>query len=185
MEESRGFPDIVPKRAQAGAAVMVLFAMAFGYAALLLTIMLGVGLAMALITDWREYADIAFWCAIMLLSLTLYLPGAHRAAVALAVGLLTPAGFIWLFVMEQEEGAGIVFGSIILHACIGMTKGLVQHAARIGSPEWWFNQRLSEGRCPRCLYDIRKLPGPRCPECGLDFGEMKPRMHADAHRSIE
>jgi hypothetical protein len=26
--------------------------------------------------------------------------------------------------------------------------------------------RLAAGRCPRCGYDIRNLPEPRCPECG-------------------
>jgi hypothetical protein len=26
-----------------------------------------------------------------------------------------------------------------------------------------------ELRCPRCEYDVRMLPKPRCPECGLEF----------------
>jgi len=26
--------------------------------------------------------------------------------------------------------------------------------------------QLAAGRCPRCRYDIRHLPEPRCPECG-------------------
>lgn len=34
--------------------------------------------------------------------------------------------------------------------------------------------------CPRCAYNLRQLPGPRCPECGLEF-DWRPliRRHVD------
>lgn len=31
-------------------------------------------------------------------------------------------------------------------------------------------RRLASGICPRCQYDLRGLPTPRCPECGEEFG---------------
>lgn len=35
------------------------------------------------------------------------------------------------------------------------------------TPDW---ETLDiELRCPRCRYDLRRLPQPRCPECGLQF----------------
>ena len=30
----------------------------------------------------------------------------------------------------------------------------------------WRARHLHSGRCPRCKYDLRYLPEPRCPECG-------------------
>ena len=35
------------------------------------------------------------------------------------------------------------------------------------APDW--SQLTVELRCPRCGYDLRMLPQPRCPECGLHF----------------
>jgi hypothetical protein len=35
------------------------------------------------------------------------------------------------------------------------------------TPDW--NTVTEEVSCPRCEYNLRGLPTPRCPECGLDF----------------
>lgn len=32
-----------------------------------------------------------------------------------------------------------------------------------------FEHAIAQGRCPRCAYDIRCLPAPVCPECGLSL----------------
>jgi len=32
-----------------------------------------------------------------------------------------------------------------------------------------FERAIARGRCPRCAYDIRGLPSPVCPECGLSL----------------
>jgi hypothetical protein len=37
----------------------------------------------------------------------------------------------------------------------------------VGAPDW--DTLAVELHCPRCGYDLRRLPQPRCPECGLQF----------------
>lgn len=43
----------------------------------------------------------------------------------------------------------------------------------ICSPKYWKtgirDRRLAAGKCPNCLYSIRGLKEPRCPECGTTF----------------
>lgn len=43
---------------------------------------------------------------------------------------------------------------------------------RAEAPDW--DALTIELRCPRCGHDVRRLPQPRCPECGLQFswGEL-------------
>lgn len=48
--------------------------------------------------------------------------------------------------------------------------------ARTG-PLYLRRESLKDYRCPRCDYDIRHLPGNRCPECGETWGyfELPPK----------
>ncbi len=59
-----------------------------------------------------------------------------------------------------------------LPAALAEERGDVLSDTRAETPDW--DALTIELRCPRCRYDVRRLPQPRCPECGLQFswGEL-------------
>jgi len=158
--------------AQVGSAFFVLVSLSFGLGAFLLACAFVIGIFGSVFDGGSDSAGVASWCLGTLLSLTLYLSGPQRHWFAIVVSIILPITFLWLVVMKPELGGLIVFGTLILHICVVMSIATLHHASLLKSRKFWFDKQLGEGRCPRCLYDIRNLPLPRCPECGFDFGEV-------------
>ncbi len=102
-----------------------------------------------------------------LLGFCMYLPGRHRGILGFVLGAMSIASI----------GVGLAgeFASVIVWIVVAM---MLTHGAAMGglrltyrsehltSHEQWRAKHLRNQHCPHCLYDIRNLPGARCPECG-------------------
>jgi hypothetical protein len=65
----------------------------------------------------------------------------------------------------------VIYGVILLRT----TRRYVLHRVR--------EHRYKRGRCGNCLYDLRGLAEPRCPECGTPFDPDMIATQLGAHRS--
>jgi hypothetical protein len=79
------------------------------------------------------------------------------------MAVLRPAGEL---IARRVEGKGAA------HRPDAVVRGRIRRMSgsapdRAESPRW--DKLAIEVRCPRCDYDLRLLPQPRCPECGLQF----------------
>ncbi len=104
-----------------------------------------------------------------LLAFGAYSPRARRGAWALA-----SAAFILVFLLTATlavpiGGALAVVGVVIVlisHALLYGGIRMAEGVGRMTRGEHWYAHHLRRGLCPRCRYNIRDLPEPRCPECG-------------------
>ncbi len=131
------------------------------------------GLTAAVSTFWpgKSLAPTAMIGGLMmivhLLGFGMYPPGRHRVVLGLLLGVLSLAS-IGVAVAVDYAGFGfsIVIGAMLTHsAAIGGLQ-LTYYSERLSSREQWRSKHLRKRQCPHCLYDIRNLPEPRCPECG-------------------
>ncbi len=114
-----------------------------------------------------EATIVALMSIIHVLSFVLYLPGRHRVPTGLALGLMSVAAFGVGFAAGLGGAVIAVVGAIVLThgAAVGGLQ-LTYLSERLTSHERWREKHLRNQQCPYCLYDIRNLPVPRCPECG-------------------
>ena len=97
----------------------------------------------------------------------LYLPGPHRPVMGIVLGVMTLAS---IAVGLAADYAGpvlwIIVTVMLAHgAAVGGLR-LTYRSEQLVSQEQWRGKHLRKRQCPHCLYDIRNLPEPRCPECG-------------------
>jgi hypothetical protein len=163
--------EIVPARAQAGAVFVILLAMGSAFGAAVLIIASCMAMVMSLVIDPPEHLGLAFSAFLTLSSLTLHLRGEHRRVAAILFAVVAPLALTWLVATVPEAAGGLFFLAFVLHGLVALTTALSAHATRLDSPKYWFDRRIGQGLCPRCFYEIRGLPSPRCPECGFDFSE--------------
>lgn len=102
-----------------------------------------------------------------LLGFYMYLPGRHRVMLGFVLGALGIAS-IGVGVAGDFSGfvLWIVIAVILTHGAAVGGLQLMYNSERLTSQEQWRAKHLRSQQCPHCLYDIRYLPGPRCPECG-------------------
>ncbi len=103
-------------------------------------------------------------------SFSLYFSGIHRNVCAVIVPLFSLA-LVALSVLTysgQLAGIGLIFIIVILvsHIAALTTKNLGKMTGHLRSRTRWFRLHLNNQQCPYCLYNLRNLPEPRCPECG-------------------
>ncbi len=105
-----------------------------------------------------------------LIGFGLYTPRAHRKiwGIILIIVSLVASGLGIALDSFESIGVGLT-GAIILHSLALSGLALGNFTDRLASPARWRANHLQNNRCPRCLYDIRNLPEPRCPECGETF----------------
>lgn len=175
---STSIAGIVPRSARGGAIALIFFATLNVVAAIVLTTLFGVVFSLGLLEDWREHFDLAVWSGAVMATIALYRPGRWRRLFGLVLLVALPGALILMMERQREEGFALFFAALLLHGSINLARTLAEQARRLASPRHWIEKRLLERRCPRCLYDLRHLPGDRCPECGFDFG----RSATDEHR---
>ncbi len=104
---------------------------------------------------------------IHLLGFVLYLPGRHRVLVGLVLGLMSVASVgVGYAAGFGDEIITVVVVIVLTHGAAVGGLQLIYRSERLPSPGRWRAKHLRNQQCPHCLYDIRNLPEPRCPECG-------------------
>jgi hypothetical protein len=74
--------------------------------------------------------------------------------------------------------------ALLSHAALLVAVESARASMRLVDSRHWRHHRLMRGLCPLCGYDIRCLPGRRCPECGMTWsaeeaaGEHEPTRSA-------
>lgn len=130
------------------------------------------------IIDGFDLETIVFVLATLspLFGFFLYPPGHHRKIIVTILIILTAALLLIGLSLEMGEFIGYaIIGTFLLHGSALSGIGLGKYAESIASPNRWREIHFKNNQCPRCLYDIRNLPEPRCPECGDTFdAEMLP-----------
>lgn len=67
--------------------------------------------------------------------------------------------------------AEFITAAVGLCVTMGIFIGVLFALDRLNDVKRWRRRYLAQGRCPNCLYNIRNLPGARCPECGETWEE--------------
>ncbi len=117
---------------------------------------------------------------IHLMGFVLYLPGRHRVLVGLVLGLMSIASIgVGLGAGFRGGVLAIVVAIVLAHSAAVGGLQLMYRSERLTSHELWRAKHLRNQQCPHCRYDIRNLPGPRCPECGGHCSDRAARRSAD------
>ncbi len=121
--------------------------------------------------------DRPWWVVPLAILLCAAMPLLFLLGGGLAAGTL---GFILMIGTDLAAvGADDVMAAfvllVLLLTTLGLAIGCTLAIDSLFDRRRWCDHNFRRGRCPRCKYDIRNLPDPRCPECGFAWGSGRYR----------
>jgi len=125
---------------------------------------------MAAYEGWVASLPTLVICLAYALCFCLYRMKTFRAAViVIMLGLCASAIGLGGLLGQWSWSAYCPLIALLSHASLLVACESARASAWLVDSSHWRHHRLVRGLCPHCGYDIRRLPGRRCPECGMTW----------------